>query len=120
MFFGQGYIHASMRLWQMEFQRRIASGTLSEVVGESAKSIDVMIRTFDVPNASRDIEKRLVDFAVLNSLQSYIDGVNAYLDENPSLPLEFKLLGYQPKKWEIKDIIGWSIMMSYDLGNYCN
>src|ERR1700754_2484545 len=31
--FGLGYVHAQDRLWQMEFQRRIGHGRLSEVLG---------------------------------------------------------------------------------------
>src|ERR1044072_7696496 len=32
-FFGLGYVHAQDRLWQMEFQRRIGFGRLSEIFG---------------------------------------------------------------------------------------
>src|SRR5262245_13329653 len=32
--FGLGYVHAQDRLWQMEFQRRIGHGRLSEIFGE--------------------------------------------------------------------------------------
>src|SRR5438105_15743615 len=31
--FGLGYAHAQDRLWQMEFQRRIGNGRLSEIFG---------------------------------------------------------------------------------------
>src|SRR4051794_17464220 len=31
--FGLGYVHAQDRLWQMEFQRRIGYGRLSEIFG---------------------------------------------------------------------------------------
>src|SRR5262245_50656399 len=31
--FGLGYVHAQDRLWQMEFQRRIGNGRLSEIFG---------------------------------------------------------------------------------------
>src|SRR5215471_4315360 len=34
-FFGLGYVHAQDRLWQMEFQRRIGHGRLSEIFGEA-------------------------------------------------------------------------------------
>src|SRR5262249_16409319 len=33
--FGLGYAHAQDRLWQMEFQRRIGNGRLSEILGEA-------------------------------------------------------------------------------------
>ena len=35
LFFAQGYVHAQERLWQMEFQRRVGQGRLSEVLGEA-------------------------------------------------------------------------------------
>ena len=35
--FGLGYVHAQDRLWQMEFQRRIGFGRLSEVLGAAAQ-----------------------------------------------------------------------------------
>src|ERR1700686_755587 len=34
LFFAQGYVHAQERLWQMELNRRIGSGRLSQVFGE--------------------------------------------------------------------------------------
>ena len=32
LLFAQGFIHAQDRLWQMDFQRRVASGRLSEIL----------------------------------------------------------------------------------------
>ncbi|RLC69337.1 MAG: penicillin acylase family protein, partial [Chloroflexi bacterium] len=40
LFFAQGYVHAQDRLWQMEFNRRVGSGTLSEVLGEATLEDD--------------------------------------------------------------------------------
>ncbi len=39
--FGLGYAHAQDRLWQMEFQRRIGHGRLSEVLGAATLPIGV-------------------------------------------------------------------------------
>ncbi|MDW8147120.1 MAG: penicillin acylase family protein [Roseiflexaceae bacterium] len=36
LFMAQGYVHAQDRLWQMEFQRRAASGQLAELFGAVA------------------------------------------------------------------------------------
>src|SRR5574337_834496 len=33
LFFAQGYVQAQDRLWQMEFNRRVGTGTLSDVLG---------------------------------------------------------------------------------------
>src|SRR6266568_6809622 len=40
LFFLQGYVHAQDRLFQMDMNRRIASGTLAELVGEAALAQD--------------------------------------------------------------------------------
>ena len=44
-FFGLGYAHAKDRLWQMEFQRRVAAGRLSEILGAGALPADRFLRT---------------------------------------------------------------------------
>ena len=35
VFYALGFVHAQDRLWQMEFQRHVASGTLSELFGKT-------------------------------------------------------------------------------------
>jgi hypothetical protein len=38
LFYAQGFVHAQDRFWQMEFQRRLVAGRLSEIFGELALS----------------------------------------------------------------------------------
>jgi len=45
--YGLGYAHAQDRLWQMEFQRRIGFGRLSEVLGAATLPQDRFLRTVD-------------------------------------------------------------------------
>ena len=40
IYFCQGYIHASHRLWQMETFRRLISGRLAEITGEGSLNSD--------------------------------------------------------------------------------
>ncbi|MGE5147538.1 MAG: penicillin acylase family protein, partial [Candidatus Eiseniibacteriota bacterium] len=44
-YFALGFVHAQDRFWQMEMQRRLGAGRLSEVVGRSALRIDKFART---------------------------------------------------------------------------
>src|SRR5437867_5393489 len=44
-FFALGWVHAEDRLWQMDFQRRVAAGRLSEVLGARTLEIDKLMRT---------------------------------------------------------------------------
>ena len=43
--FAQGLLTAELRLWQMEFQRRVGQGRLSELVGKPGLGHDKMART---------------------------------------------------------------------------
>src|SRR5512136_611296 len=52
LFFAEGYTHAQERLWQMDFNRRLASGTLSEIVGELTLDIDMFMRTIGLKRAA--------------------------------------------------------------------
>src|SRR4029453_4701547 len=46
--FGLGYAHGQDRLWQMEFNRRLAAGRLAEVLGPSALPTDQFPRPLGV------------------------------------------------------------------------
>src|SRR5437762_1693690 len=46
LFFAQGYVTASDRLWQMDLQRRSARGELSEILGQAALGEDKRQRAF--------------------------------------------------------------------------
>ena len=101
-YFVQGYLHASFRLWQMEFQTHAAAGRLSEVVGSKALSFDRNQRrmgmVFSAENALAEMEKDSTTKAVLDA---YTAGVNAYIEtlKPAQFPIEYKLLGYAPEKW---------------------
>ncbi len=51
--FGLGYVHAQDRLWQMEFQRRIGFGRLSEIFGAATIPQDRFLRTVGFGRAAR-------------------------------------------------------------------
>ncbi|MEO9022052.1 MAG: penicillin acylase family protein [Ginsengibacter sp.] len=101
-FFVQGYIHAKFRLWQMEFQTRAAAGRLSEVIGDKTLEYDRDQRrlgmVYGAENSLKEIEK---DPETLAECDNYTAGVNAYIGSltKSSLPVEYKLMGYQPEKW---------------------
>jgi penicillin G amidase len=57
-FFGLGYVHAQDRLWQMEFQRRIGHGRLSEVFGAATIPQDRFLRTVGFGRAARSAWER--------------------------------------------------------------
>jgi penicillin amidase len=119
LFFAQGYVHAQDRFWQMEFWRRIGSGRLSEILGESALEDDKFIRTVGWHRTAQQELDLLGEEREL--LQAYADGVNAYLADNQGrLGLEFILLGltgvdFQPEPWTPLNTLTWAKVMAWDL-----
>ncbi|MGD9049976.1 MAG: penicillin acylase family protein, partial [Anaerolineae bacterium] len=116
LFFAQGYAHAQDRLWQMEFNRRVGSGTLSAVLGDSTLDIDRFMRTLGLRRAAeRDLDS--ADPEILALMQAYADGINAYVDSHRDrLPLEFTILGFEPGPWTPLDTLTWAGVMSLQLG----
>ena len=51
-YFGLGFAHAQDRLFQMEQQRRLAQGRLSEVLGSSTLAFDRFLRTLGLYRAA--------------------------------------------------------------------
>ena len=113
--FGLGYVHAQDRLWQMEFQRRIGYGRLSEALGPSTIETDRFLRTLGVWRAAERALTTL-DAPSLAALEAYAAGVNAFLAGNPVLPPEFIALGLRPEPWRPVDSLVWAKMMAWDLG----
>jgi penicillin amidase len=114
--FGLGFVHAQDRLWQMEMNRRIAAGRLSEVVGAGGLGPDRFLRTLGVyGHAERTLAN--LDAETRAALEAYAAGVNAYLETRSGpLPLEFLILGHKPEPWRPADSIAWIKMMAWDLG----
>ena len=117
-FFVQGYLHAKFRLWQMEFQTYAAAGRLSELIGEKARDYDRDKRrlgmVFAAENSLKEVEK---DPATLAECNNYTAGVNAYIESlrESTLPIEYKLLGYKPEKWNNLKTALFLKFMSLDL-----
>jgi penicillin amidase len=86
----QGWVHARDRLFQMDLTRRQASGTLAELVGNTALASDVELRTIGLRRAAERSLAALSD-ETRDLLQAYADGVNAYVASHP-LPPEYGLL----------------------------
>src|SRR5690625_3233553 len=120
LYAAHGYIQAQSRLFQMELSRRQASGTLSEVVGESSIETDKYLRTLGLRRAA---EKSMALYSDEDKqrLEWLSEGVNAYIGEakeTGSLPIEFTLLGSEPAEWTPLDSLTIGKYMAYDLGGH--
>jgi len=108
LYAAQGFITALDRLWQMEFQTHAAAGRVSEVLGAGKDSVYLSFdrdqrrsgMVFAAENFFKSLEE---DSAMYNRAEAYAKGVNAYIAtlNYKNLPLEYKLLDYQPEPWTI-------------------
>jgi len=102
LYWAQGYVQASHRLWQMEFVTHVAAGRVSEIVGERALEFDRAQRrkglTFAAENSWKQVQK---NDTARQMLEAYSDGINAYIENltYQDYPVEYKLLNYQPEPW---------------------
>ncbi len=118
LYMAQGFVQAQDRLFQMDLSRRQASGRLAEVVGEDVVDQDKYFRALGLRRAA---QKSLGEYepATLEVMQSFADGVNAYIEQG-NLALEFTLLGYDPEPWTPLDTLTIAKYMAYDLGGHYN
>ena len=118
LYFAQGYITAQLRLWQIDFQSRVASGRLSEIIGASTLEFDKEQRRIGMTFAAEKVQAKIeADENSLASAQAYLDGANTYIKSlnYRKLPLEFKLFSYWPEKWTIAHMAYLYTYMARDL-----
>ncbi|HLX26241.1 MAG TPA: penicillin acylase family protein, partial [Candidatus Cybelea sp.] len=115
LFFAQGFVEASDRLFQLDLSRRYAYGTLAEVLGPKALTYDTRQRAVDIDAiARRQLHALARDDRA--ALVAYSDGVNAAAASQP-LPVEFRMLLYRPAAWTPKDSLAISIVASLELAD---
>lgn len=119
-YYALGFLHARDRAWQMEMNRRLANGTLSEILGDKFLGADRLARTIGL----RENAKRML--AGLNQqnraiLDKYVKGVNAGIADMPILPLEYYIAGYEPEPWTALDSLSTMQWLTWHLaGNFSN
>ncbi|MGH6617665.1 penicillin acylase family protein [Sphingomonas sp.] len=107
-FFGQGYVVARDRLFQIDLAHRRELGRLAEVFGPRFTSHDANARLFHY-RGDLDAELRRVPPDILACARAYIAGINARIDEvmaDPALlPGEYRILKIAPMKWDVRDLV---------------
>lgn len=116
-----GFVHAQERGWQMEFNRRLMRGELSEILGAATLGTDKLMRTLGIVQAAQ-AQLAGLSPATRQALQAYSEGVNAaHASGAAGRSPEFLLLGTKAGgqgglAWTPEDSVGWSLMMALDLG----
>ncbi len=120
MIYGLGFVHGQDRAWQLETQRRIASGELAEAFGAPALETDRFLRALGVRRAAQarwawmqqQTNPETVQSRAL--VEAYSRGVNAALKAQ-ARPPEMLILGLTQRDWTPVDTLGWYTMMAWDL-----
>lgn len=112
--FLNGWVHAEDRLFQMDYNRRQASGTLAELLGPAALPADIQFRTLGIRRGAQlsevEASARLKDLVA-----AYTAGVNAYVSSHP-LPPEYaalELTKFQP--WTTTDTFAVAKLIAFGL-----
>jgi penicillin amidase len=110
----QGFTHAQDRLFQMDFTRRTADGTLAELLGAGALPSDVQLRTFGLRRAA-ERSLSILSRQVRDALDAYADGVNDYVARH-SLPPEYAALEITTfRPWAPADSLSILKLISFGL-----
>ncbi|MBZ4191235.1 penicillin acylase family protein [Niabella beijingensis] len=102
LYFVQGYLHAKFRLFQMDLQTRAAEGRVSEIAGPKAIGYDREQRRLGMKFAAEySLQAMEKDARARAVYAAYTAGINAYIHTltQSSLPLEYKILNFEPEEW---------------------
>lgn len=95
---GLGYAAAEDRLWQMEYDRRRATGRWAEIVGPPGVSADRLARKLQLTAAAMD-DVAAMDSATRLTFECYADGINAFAADRSALPPEYEETGTPFEPW---------------------
>ena len=112
VYFGLGFTHAKNRLWQIDINRRIARGMLSEIFGEKTLETDKFMRKIG-HNEYGIKQAKFVEnnSEYYKSIKAFISGINYYA-KNFKLPIEYYITNSEFKNYTLEDIIASISMFS--------
>ncbi|HEV2278566.1 MAG TPA: penicillin acylase family protein [Acidobacteriaceae bacterium] len=103
LMFAQGYVTAQDRLWELDMERRMASGEAAEILGPKLVEHDRMQRILAIRSTAERLTASLDD-RNRRYFEDFAHGVNAYIASHQDrLPAEFRLLMYKPQPWQPVD-----------------
>jgi len=100
LYFVQGYVTASDRLFQMDLLRRVARGETAEIFGQQGLEEDKRWRKLGFTGIVGESYK-LLKPELKNAVDNYSRGVNAYIATltEETLPVEYRILQFKPREW---------------------
>jgi penicillin amidase len=122
--YGAGYALAQDRLWQMFVFGKIAHGELSDLLGPIPDVVDIdrTVRFYTYTEQERAARFATYPDDIRQQLRSFVDGVNAWIDEvhsDPSkMPFEFAEYGVGPvPAWTVDDSVALADVLILAFGS---
>ncbi len=123
LFYAQGFVQAQDRWWQMEFNRHVGQGRISELVGKNDTALrnDIFIRTLGW-NRAAQANLDAAPKSTLDVTQAFSDGINGYIGgkSGAELALEYSVLSLTGvnipiEKWKALDSFGYAVAEGWSL-----
>jgi penicillin G amidase len=110
LWFAQGYVQASERLFQIELALRAAAGRVSEWFSDLGIEADRFARTIGLARIGQRQAERWSDASV-EMIRRFVDGARAFSASPPALPIEYAMLASTPELPE--DLGPWAAALAY-------
>ena len=106
--YGNGYVQAGDRLFQMDAIRHVGYGNSAQVLGPAQIPSDVQVKRDLYSREEIDRQWEEADPKFKEAVRGFADGVNRRMTEmaaNGDLPAEFAALGHAPEPWRPQDTV---------------
>lgn len=113
-YFALGFTMAQDRIFQMELQRRIGKGELTEIFGEKLIPSDQFLKSLLLKQSAETYANQTKHIypEAWEQLDWFLEGVNHFL-ETESLPIEYTILGIKPRPFDRVDAISFLFYMGF-------
>jgi penicillin G amidase len=123
LYFAQGYLAGSERLFQIELMCRFGSGRLSEIFGSATLAVDRFVRTVGWNRAAARILDGWGDLSWEMS-EAFWGGHQAWVDRMPAKPIEYDVLQADPLAQQGREaaqaaqaasvLVAWGLSTNWD------
>ena len=112
--FTYGYTIAKDRLFQMDLQRRLARGELSEILGKDLLNIDKMLRTYGISYYAKQYvtDTSKINPEALKYVDAFIEGINYFIKNGPKT-IEHRLIGADVRLFDRLDVASMTVYMAF-------
>ena len=115
LFFTAGYLAARERLFQLSMVAILVRGEMALTLGDKYLDTDVFIRTWRIHDTAK---KMVLKMKPENKkiFNNFCDGINYRINEiKKDLPIEFKIMRFEPSLWDPSIVAGYARMMAYEM-----